>query len=73
MSYLFFFLRYQIKCVLKPLFKVADVINFKVYLESSFNAMTERENQREDGNANILIFREGNKLFRRNQNIFNSF
>ena len=46
MSYLFSFSRYQTKCVIKFLFAVIDVINFKIYLGSSSKAMADRDKKR---------------------------
>ena len=44
---------------MKFLFRVDDVINFITYLQTTFNAMTDREKKRgEDGNTKIKISRE---------------
>ena len=55
MSYLFSFSSYQTKCVIKFLFRrlMDDIINFKIYLGSSSQAMTEWEKKGEGGNTNI--------------------
>ena len=47
MSYLFSFPRYRAKCVIKFLFRqLDDVIKFKIYLGSTFQAMADREKKR---------------------------
>ena len=47
MSHLIFFARYQIKCVIKFLFRPSDdIINFKIFLRSAYKAMTDREKKR---------------------------
>ena len=51
MPYLFSFLRYQIKCVIKFLFRQLMVLStFEIYLGSSSRAMADREKKGEDGN-----------------------
>ena len=40
-----------------------DVINFKIYLQSSFKAMGGRGKRGEDGNTKIWISRKRKKLF----------
>ena len=46
---------------------VDDVINFKIYLESSFKAMTDKEKKGEDENTKTWISRERKELFRWNK------
>ena len=47
MSYLFCFSKYQTKSVIKVLTEtIDDVINFKVYLQSSSKAMADRKKKR---------------------------
>ena len=54
MSYLFCFSKYQTKSVIKVLTEtIDDVINFKVYLQSSSKAMADRKKKGEDGNTKI--------------------
>ena len=43
MSYLFFFPRNQTKCVISSYLAVDDIINFKVYLQTTSTAMGDRE------------------------------
>ena len=51
MPYLFSFLRYQIKCVIKFLFRQLMVLStFEIYFGSSSRAMADREKKGEDGN-----------------------
>ena len=46
---------------------VDDVINFKIYLESSSKAMTDKEKKGEDENTKTWIPRERKELFRWNK------
>ena len=56
MSHLISFSRYQTKCVIKFLFKqFNDIINFKVFLGSTSEAMADREKRGEDEDTKILI------------------
>ena len=49
---------------------VDDVINFKIYLESSSKAMTDKEKKGEDENTKTWISRERKELFRWNKKHF---
>ena len=54
MSHLITFSRYQTKCVIKFLSKtVDDIINFKIFPESTSKAMADREKSKEGENTKI--------------------
>ena len=52
---------------------VDDVINFKIYLESSSKAMTDKEKKGEDENTKTWISRERKELFRWNKKYVSQF
>ena len=70
MSYLFSFLRYYTKCVIKFLFRQLTTSKTKIYLGSSSKAMADKEKKEEYGNTKIRISRERKELFSRNKNYF---
>ena len=51
MSYLISFSRYQTKCIVKFLFR--QLMNFKIFLESTSVAMADRGKRGEEENTNI--------------------
>ena len=74
MSYLLFFSRHQTKCVINFLFRQLDVINFKIYLKSSSQAMADREKKRGRVEIQKFEYLENEKSFLDEiKNIFHSF
>ena len=68
MSYLFSFQRYQIKCVIKFLFRhLMKPWTFKIYLGSSSTAMADRDRKGEDGNTKNWKSWEWKEFFRWNK------
>ena len=51
MSYLISFSRYETKCIIKFLFR--QLMNFKIFLESTSIAMADRGKRKEDQNTKI--------------------
>ena len=74
MSYLISFSRYQTYCVIKFLFRVDDVINFKIFLESTSKVMADREKKEGKMNVQKLEYLENGKSFLGEiKNIFHNF
>ena len=61
MSYLTSFSRYQTKCIIKFLFR--QLMNFKIFLESTSIAMADRGKRGEDENTKNLNISRMKRVF----------
>ena len=68
MSYVFYFSRYQTKCVIKFLFgQLMTSQTLRFILDQALKQWLTGRKRGKDGNAKIWVFREREKLFRWNK------